>query len=59
MQRSLSIIILRIHIRTFGDKEFDDFLETFSSRSMQRSHSSPHFFTRHAAVFAEEVDDFA
>ena len=30
---------LRIHIRTCGDKQFDNFLKTFSSRSMQRSHS--------------------
>ena len=29
--------ILRIHIRTFGDQQFDDFLVTCTSRLMQRS----------------------
>ena len=59
MQRSSSIPTLRIHIRTFVDKLFGNFLVTVSSRLMQRSHSRPQFYTRHAAVFADEVDDFA
>ena len=40
MQRSRSIIILRIHLRTFGNKQFDNFLVTFVSRIMQRSQST-------------------
>ena len=33
-------MILRMHIRTFGDKQFDDFLvATWISRRMQRSPS--------------------
>ena len=37
MQRSASILILRIHTRTFGDKEFSDFRVTVDSRMIQRS----------------------
>ena len=40
MQRSASILILRIHIRTFGDKEFSDFRVTVDSRMIQRSQSN-------------------
>ena len=36
MQRSIPTVILRIHIRTFGDKQFGDFL---GCRIMQRSPS--------------------
>ena len=41
MQRSLPFKILRIHICTFGDENFNDFRVTFPSlsRKMQRSHS--------------------
>ena len=39
MQRSPTKIILRIHIRTCGNKQFSDFLVTFLSRIMQRSSS--------------------
>ena len=39
MQRSPTKIILRIHIRTCGNKQFNDFLLTFLSRIMQRSSS--------------------
>ena len=42
MQRSPSIFTLRIHIRTIGEKQFDDFLVTSDSiisRSKQRSHT--------------------
>ena len=42
MQRSLSITHLRIHIRTFGNQQFDDFHATGKSRTMQRSRA---FFT--------------
>ena len=35
----VATIIHRIHIRTFGDKQFDNFLVTFESRKMQRSPS--------------------
>ena len=35
-QRSPSIFILRIHIRTVCDKQFDDFHATGKSRTMQR-----------------------
>mgnify|MGYP006953784653 CR=1 FL=1 len=39
-QRSLSFKILRIHIGTFGDENFNDFRVTFPSlsRETQRSH---------------------
>ena len=37
MQRSPSTLNLRIHVRTFGDQQFDDFLVTPISRTMQRS----------------------
>ena len=39
LQRSLSFKILRIHICTFGDENFNDFRVTFPSRSseIQRS----------------------
>ena len=37
MQRSPSKLTLRIHIRTFINKQFDDFLVTPTSRLMQRS----------------------
>ncbi len=40
-QRSLSNTILRIHIRTFGNQQFDDFLVSIISRPMQRSTSIP------------------
>ena len=39
-QRCFSILILRIHIRTIGDEEFDDFLVANMCRKMQRSPSS-------------------
>ncbi len=39
MQRSPSKITLRIHIRTVCDQQFGDFLVTFPSRMMQRSHT--------------------
>ena len=39
MQRSHAIISLLIHINTFGNKQFDNFLVTFTNRIMQRSHS--------------------
>ena len=38
-QRSPSINILRIHIRTIVNKQFGDFLVTPRSRKMQRSQS--------------------
>ena len=37
MQRSHATLILRIHIRTSGNKQFGDFLVTGKSRTMQRS----------------------
>ena len=39
-QRCVAIHILRIHIRTFGYKEFDDLLVPPISRLMQRSPST-------------------
>ena len=41
MQRSRSKPSLRIHIRTFFDQQFDDFLVAFENRSMQRSLATP------------------
>ena len=40
VQWRIAIVILRIYIRTFSDKQFDDFLVPPSGRSMQRSQSS-------------------
>ncbi len=37
VQRCRVKVILRIHIRTFSDKQFGDFFVTFTSRIMQRS----------------------
>ena len=37
MQRSHSTITLRIDLRTIGEKQFGDFLVTFTSRHKQRS----------------------
>ena len=39
MQRGHTIISLLIQISTFGNKQFDNFLVTFTNRIMQRSHS--------------------
>jgi hypothetical protein len=36
----VSIIILRVHICTFGDEKLGDFLVTLMSRPMQRSQST-------------------
>ena len=38
MQRSLSTLIPRIHIRTSFDKQFGDFLVTSTSRLTQREY---------------------
>ena len=47
MQRSPSIFILGIHIRTLGNKQFCDFLMTVPSRPMQRSPTVPPVFSIH------------
>ena len=52
MQKSQIIKILRIHICTFGNKQFGDFLVTIESRKMQRKNgfsASTKTATTHAA----------
>ena len=55
-QRSPSIFILRIHIRTVFDKQFNDFHATGKSRTMQRSLA---FFTLriHIRAFSQVLFD--
>ena len=41
ISRRIAIFILRIHIRTVGEKQFNNFLVTVINRTKQRSPSKP------------------
>jgi hypothetical protein len=58
MQGSPSIYILRVHIRTFVDKEFGDFFVTILSRNMQWSRSILHLRIHIRTIGNKEFDNF-
>ena len=53
IKRCFAIIIFRIHIGTFGNKEYDDFFVTVTSRVMQRSVFNLIIRRTHICTFSE------